>query len=205
MIWNENKKTVVDVVFVLDVSGSMKENSKMLIDGFNENIQDMRADKNPVDYRVTLITFSNSSFVQYSKRPLSEVTPLTSLFCDGGTALFDAVGDAVMQLSDSERVMIIVITDGENNSSRRYSLESVKKMVEEKQNKKWAFTFLGASLANWSGGQTLGFKTSNFMSFDGDYSRGFDAAKFMRTSYSLKVVANAADVNDDLLKGFEKK
>jgi len=90
--------------------------------------------------------------------PLSKVPLLghENFVPRGGTPLFDAVGTVIDQLGDElrslkeserpERVIVVVITDGEENTSTRYSQEQVAGMVKHQQDKySWNFIFLGAN------------------------------------------------------------
>jgi len=69
----------------------------------------------------------------------------------GMTALLDAVGKAIsttaQHLKDKDNVIFIINTDGEENSSKEYNNEQIKKLIEEKQaTKKWNFMFFGVNV-----------------------------------------------------------
>ena len=130
---NEN---LTDLVFILDRSGSMRGREQDTIGGFNGMIEKQKALAG--EARVTTVLFDSVSKVLYSRASLRDVKPLTEkeYYAHGSTALLDAVGTAIdvvgAQLRDTAeaerpaKVIVIITTDGEENSSREYSLEQVK-------------------------------------------------------------------------------
>src|SRR5690242_9883315 len=112
--------TRIVVAAVLDESGSMYGRRNQVISGYNEYIDSLRRQKN-VEYRVSLTKFNTVSTIVYANRPLSEVPPLNAsgFIPNGGTALVDAVGDTISSLvvRPNEAALILVMTDGEENSS----------------------------------------------------------------------------------------
>lgn len=95
--------------------------------------------------------------------------PTYELHPRGNTALLDAVGRAITEtgqwlksLDEPERpehVFFVVQTDGEENSSKDFRLDAVKRMVEEQTNVyKWNFVFLGMGPDTFAQGVSLGFQ-----------------------------------------------
>ncbi|MBR5163275.1 MAG: VWA domain-containing protein [Clostridia bacterium] len=151
------KKGLTEMVFILDKSGSMSGLESDTIGGFNGMIDKQK--KAEGEALVSTVLFSNRSSVLHDRVPLSEIGPMTDkdYFVGGCTALIDAMGDAIHHISNvhkyareedvPEHTVFVIITDGMENSSRRYSSEEVKKMVEERKEKKgWEFLFLGANI-----------------------------------------------------------
>lgn len=74
----------------------------------------------------------------------------------GSTSLLDAIGLTIQKLVSvqkntaeeyrAEKVMFVIITDGEENSSREFSADRVKKMIETEKKYGWEFVFLGANI-----------------------------------------------------------
>jgi uncharacterized protein YegL len=85
----------------------------------------------------------------------------------GATALVDAIGRTIITMSekiekmgDSEKptkVIVAIVTDGLENASHEFTIEKVKKLVEEKQTLGWDFIFLGADLNTIQTAQSYGF------------------------------------------------
>lgn len=151
------KKDLTEIVFILDRSGSMCGLERDTIGGFNSLIgKEKREDGEAV---VSTVLFSDSSTVIHNRIRIEDVPLMTEkeYFAGGSTALIDALGDAVTHivnvhrsLRDEERpekTMFVIITDGMENASRRWSTRDVKALIEkEKREYGWEFIFLGANI-----------------------------------------------------------
>jgi hypothetical protein len=149
--------TVTDIVVILDRSGSMLGTTDDTIAGYNSFIEEQ---KNVVGKaRLTLVQFDASSFSAnlgarpgietiYSKLPLKSVPPLNRDMYQpyGNTPLYDAIGYTLDNTRLTGKVVVLIITDGYENASTRYSLDKVKKMITERQDKGFRFVFIGADV-----------------------------------------------------------
>ena len=103
--------------------------------------------------------FDRDSTVIHDRLPLEKVPPMTEkdYFARGCTALLDAVGEAIHHIGNvhkyarredvPEKTLFIITTDGYENASRRYSYETVQRMIERQKTKYgWEFLFLGANI-----------------------------------------------------------
>jgi len=138
--------------FLLDRSGSMQSIREDTIGGFDAFMAEQR--KHPGECRVTLAQFDNEYDVVYTDRPIAEV-PTLDLQPRGSTALLDAIGRLVTDagarlaaLPEGRRpgtVIVGIMTDGQENSSREWTHPAVKALVE-RQTKvySWEFLYLGA-------------------------------------------------------------
>lgn len=100
----------------------------------------------------------------------------------GGTALYDAVGDTVVRLGERlaeldeddrpGKVIILVVTDGRENSSHEYNAETVKALVTKQRDEfQWEFIFLGTAEADaFTAGDNMGFARGSTMTFAGERS-----------------------------------
>ena len=108
---------------------------------------------------VSTVLFDNESTVIHDRLPLGEVPPITEkeYFTRGCTALLDAVGGAIHHIGNihkyarpedvPEKTLFVITTDGQENSSRRYNYETVRRMIDhEKEKYGWEFLFLGANI-----------------------------------------------------------
>lgn len=104
----------VDLVFLLDKSGSMYDVVSDTIGGFNSFIERER-EKNP-NTHVTLVLFDTEYKVLYTRKPIDEVSKLTKneYFADGCTALLDAIGTTINRLDRKVEndVLFVITTDG---------------------------------------------------------------------------------------------
>ena len=167
------------IIFVLDDSGSMQSCRDNTIKGFNEYLeaQKIDAENTGIETFVSLYKFDGSSVncvVNHVKVQEANKLDHNSYNPRGGTNLLDAMGGVMMQINntlsankkaDRESVIITVLTDGEENSSRTFRNTDIKKMVEKAEAKNWGFMFLGANINAFHAGSTLGFNASNTIQY----------------------------------------
>lgn len=146
-----------ELVFILDKSGSMAGLESDTIGGFNAMLKKQK--EVPGECRITTVLFDNHYELLHDRIDLRAVGPMTEreYRVGGSTALLDAIGLTIEKLVSvqkntaesyrAENVMFVIITDGEENSSRRFSSDRVKAMIEhEKEKYGWEFVFLGANI-----------------------------------------------------------
>lgn len=108
---------------------------------------------------VTTVLFDTEIDVIHDRLPLKSVRPMTEedYVAGGCTALLDAVGNTIHRIGTVHKyarpedvpahTLVVIITDGEENSSRFYDYEDVRHMVEREKSKYgWEFIFLGANM-----------------------------------------------------------
>jgi len=151
------KKNLTELVFILDKSGSMSGLEKDTIGGFNSMLAKQKALDG--ECRITTVLFNHQYTMLHDRIDLRAVSPMTGQeYSVGGcTALLDAIGTTIEKIARvqkstsedyrAEKVMFVIITDGEENSSREYSAKKVKAMIEHEREKYgWEFIFLGANI-----------------------------------------------------------
>lgn len=187
------KDVLVNVI--LDKSGSMADTAKQTIDGFNEYLKGLRADGD-TNYEVSLTVFNNLPSVIYTSKPLSEIDELNSKTYkpEGWTALLDAVVETVEaaeKVAKDRPVLNVIITDGEENSSRKATLNEVKDLVERKQKDGWTFVFIGANLDSFAEGSKLGVAQYNTVNYvQGQEMNMYKDLWAATTRYSLMASAS---------------
>ncbi len=151
------RKNFMEIIFILDRSGSMGGLEKDVIGGFNAFIEKQKEQK--VEGAVTLVLFDDKTETVFDRENLRTTPRLgeDKYYVRGSTALYDAVGRTVAEagqklaaLVESERpdrVIVAVTTDGFENASREYTQKRVRGMIEhQKQKYNWEFLFLGANI-----------------------------------------------------------
>lgn len=151
---NKNKTLIIAL---LDKSGSMGSLRESTITGFNSFIKEQKTLDGEAN--VTLALFDTSSIEIYKNKDLRDVNPLVweDYRPGGGTALYDALGDIIdstgselASLKEDERpnnVIVLIITDGEDNESRRFRPAQIKEKITHQESKySWKFIFLGANI-----------------------------------------------------------
>jgi uncharacterized protein YegL len=168
---NQNQKQRVLVNVILDKSGSMASKTSDVIHGFNAYLEGL-AQEDAVEYCFSLTFFDTVVEYRHVAVPLVDVPHLDnkSYRPGGNTALNDAIGATVRKVENEEakhdKVVTVIMTDGEENSSREWSTAGVKALIEEKESKGWTFVFLGAAMDAWSQGAAYGIRTANVTQYD---------------------------------------
>ncbi len=196
------KKDYTHISILLDKSGSMYPIKSDVIGCLNEFIEEQKKVKG-------ILTVSFSTFNEFyselnSFTDLTAFEPLTerSYRCTGGTALLDSfakviddTGTYLSKLDDSEKpekVLIVVITDGEENSSIEISSEVLKEKVEHQKAKyNWQFIYLGANQDAFSVGQSIGVNGANYSTDKIGIRKLFKAHSKSFTSYRGADVSGA--------------
>lgn len=173
-------KTIVN--FILDKSGSMYETKEATISGFNEYIQTLKSKNKEKDKILFSLTLFNTSILQkYVAIPLKEVEKLTkeSYSPDGFTALYDAVVETVEKVNEkAEEIkgevkhLVVIMTDGQENSSVRHNEKCLKDLIEKLKEKNWTFVFLGANQDSWATTCDWGLAIANTANWDNSTVRG---------------------------------
>lgn len=161
-------KTVVS--FILDKSSSMGMVQDATISGFNEYIDTLKKDKKG-DYSFTLTLFDTEITTPIEGVPLKKVEPLTrsSYRPSGCTALYDAVCRTIndLDVSKKDSSLVIIMTDGEENSSREYNEQKMKDIIKKLEKKgNWTFVFLGANQDSYAKASQFGFNRSNVSNYN---------------------------------------
>jgi hypothetical protein len=141
--------------------------------GFNAFVEDQR--KQPGEARVTLAQFDTDYEVVYSNRPIGDVGRL-ELRPRGMTALYDSLGrlitdvgaelNATPEPDRPGKVIVLVMTDGHENSSREWTHRAVRKAIGRQEHVySWEFIFLGANMDAIAIGQQLGFAADRSMTY----------------------------------------
>lgn len=190
----KNKKETL-IAFILDKSGSMCSCKEATISGFNEYINDLKKDKKN-KYSMSLTLFDTVVDNKYTNKELKEVELLDTKSYDpnGSTALYDAVFSTINKtekvLNKDQKVLCIIMTDGEENASREVTDKEVFKKIDElKKTKKWSFVFLGANQDSWIMGQKFGMSkncVSNFNSTERGSATAFTVMSAQTISFACE-------------------
>lgn len=162
----------IELVLVLDKSGSMQGLESDTIGGFNSMIKKQKALDVPV--RVTAVLFNDKTDVLYESRSIHSVHALTEKEYEvgGTTALLDAVGSTILNVDQKgnikkgTKVIFVIITDGMENASREFTKTKVKQMISDKQEKSgWDFIYLGANIDAAEEAGAIGVKKANAVTY----------------------------------------
>ena len=164
-----NKKNTVDVVCIVDKSGSMINLVEDTIGGFNNFLKEQQAV--PGKAKLTLALFSDTYDPVYDRVPIKEAKELTKETYKpfGFTALLYAITETINSVKSKQKkrtpTIVTIITDGLENYSpnfgEEYSREQTKKLIERMQEDHgWQFHFLGANIDAFKEAGSLGISSA---------------------------------------------
>lgn len=197
------KKGLTEIICILDRSGSMSNIIDDSIGGLNEFLDKQR--ELPGEARVTIVLFDNDTEILYNNMDIKYIPKITKdvYYPRGMTALYDAmcktvddVGVRLRKTRESQRpekVIVVVITDGQENASRYFKdVEMVREKVTHQTEKySWNFVFLAANQDAFSSGAALGISGANILNYRND-STGTYSAYSTITNY----VSSARGIDD---------
>lgn len=185
---------LTELVFILDKSGSMAGLEGDTIGGFNSMLRKQQELEG--ECRITTVLFDNNYELLHDRIDVRAVSPITETEYNvgGSTALLDAMGRTIKNIAKTQKrtatkyrtqhVMFVIITDGYENASKKYSSDQVKRMVERKTEAfGWEFIYLGANIDAVETAQQMGIRADRAQDFHAD-----DAG----IRLSMKVVSEAA-------------
>ena len=169
----QEKPSRIELVMILDRSGSMHGLEADTIGGFNAMIE--KEKKLGIDVRVTTVLFNDKIDRLYEHRAIQSVRPLTERTYETGgtTALLDAVGDTILRMEQSgaadrqgTKVIVVIITDGMENASTEFTKAKIKELISDKQEKAgWDFIYLGANIDAAEEADAIGVRKANAVTY----------------------------------------
>lgn len=207
------KKDLTEVVFILDRSGSMFHMVQDTIGGFNSMLEKQK--KETGEALISTVLFSSDSAVLHDRADIRTVKPMTEkeYQVGGNTALIDAIGGAVHHIGNvhkyarpedvPEHTIFIIITDGMENASRRYTSDQVKHMIQRQKEKYgWEFLFLGANIDAVETAAHFGIDADRATNYHND-ARGQEL-NYMGVSDAISSVRSHAPLMADWKSRIEK-
>lgn len=175
--WKKWNKKLTLVGIVLDKSGSMLSIKKQAIDGFNEQLDELKdrvTDTHVI--KVTTTLFGSTIEKQTSLKDAEDVLPMTakSYRPSGMTAMYDAVGETIRALQEyhvpvgtNVAYLLVIVSDGMENYSKEYNSSSIRQLVTQCQDTgKWTFVYIGANQDLSKVSESLNIPILNTMSFE---------------------------------------
>lgn len=195
----EQKHQIFNLI-ILDESGSMQSIKQATISGFNEVVQTVKGMELQFpeqEHFISLVTFNGLGIkTLLFNEPVSKLELIDGekYQPDSMTPLFDAMGSSMLRLRKvtdaltAYNVLVTILTDGQENASREFSGEAIKKMIDELSMKNWTFTYIGANhdVVDFA----LKISITNTMKFEAneaDMKQMFDKEKRARMNYSQNI------------------
>jgi len=193
------KKLRTLICAILDESGSMGPKRADVIGGFNTFLNEQKA-LQVDDLSMVLAKFNTVVSLVHKAVPIVDVKPLTpeSYTPGGQTALFDAIAQGV-KLADGEtfdRAVCLIMTDGEENSSRETTKEQVAAIIKEHEARgNWTFAYIGENPERWA--RETGTSVRSTAQYNhGDPGASFDIARRATSAYRASDAAQSQDFID---------
>lgn len=172
---------MVDIIFLLDESASMYPYAKYYIRGVNTLIA-TQTQENPQS-NFTMIKFNSRLETLCFESKMSTLPEFTSEFYkpSGITALYDAIGYAIKlkHSNNMTNTIVIILTDGEDNHSQHYTLETISQQILYMQQRGWVFVYVAANQKAQIIGERLGIRT---------------CVRYNETEKSISDVVNACNI-----------
>ena len=203
------KENLTDITLVVDRSGSMNAIREDAEGGVNAFIA-QQADQ-PGQALLTLVQFDTEYEFIHRGLPV-EQAPAYQLAPRGATALLDAVGRAVNEtgqrlaaMPEPQRpglVVFVVMTDGQENSSREFTKAQIRQMIErQERDYNWHFTFLGADQDAFDEARQLGIRATGAANF----AKGKVAAAYAATGAKLSRMRRASAAGETVDNDFTQE
>ena len=191
----EKKLNQTEIVVILDRSGSMSSIAKATVENFNKFLNEQKNAEG--EAFVTLVQFDDRYELNYKSTPIKDVNDLVygeTYQPRGSTALHDAIGKTINELEKTDRdIIMVIITDGEENASREYKGNAIKNIIEQKEKDNWKFVYLGANQDAISVGGAMGMSDKSTLSWaTNDNSIGATYAAFSSNTRSYRSAKTAS-------------
>ena len=201
-----------ELVFILDKSGSMAGKESDTIGGFNALLKKQKAEEG-LAY-VTTVLFDNRFELLHDRLDVRFVQPISEKEYRVGasTALLDAVGYTIykteekmrasLPVGENENVIVVIITDGYENASRRYNYAEIRRLIEQRKEMGWEFIFLGANIDAIGAAADIGIDASRASNFYADQA-GINA-NFVSVSSAMSMMREQGKVSEDWKKELDE-
>ena len=200
----------VNICFIIDKSGSMYPSTEDVIGGFNRIVEEQKAIKDG-KVTVSLYTFNEKVTEEYLGVDINDIKKF-EYAAGGSTAMNDGIGTGIYKVGQwlhkmdengeemPGKTLVVVMTDGMENSSREYTLKQVQDMIKEQTDKySWEFMYQGTDITTSKTADELGFKFKTYGSRR-KLSNNYDMINCAVSNY--RGLANAGATMDEATLSF---
>ena len=173
------KKDLVELVFILDRSGSMTGLEQETIAGFNRLIQQQKEVQG--EALVSSVLFDDRFEVLHNRVSIQKIENMTSkdYYVRGSTALLDAIGRSILKIRKvhkaidesqrPEKTIFFITTDGMENASVEFNYEHLNEYIQlQKEKYGWEFIFIGANIDAIGTAKKFGIEADRAVNYRSD-------------------------------------
>lgn len=195
-------KNWINLVFVIDKSGSMYSSKEDVVGGFNKTIEEQKQNKEG-KVTVSLYTFNEKVKQEYLGTDINDIGKF-HYSPDGMTAMNDGIGTAIDEVGEwlyekdrkgeemPGKTLVVVMTDGMENASREYKLKQVQDKIKEQTEKySWEFIYMGTDITTSKAADDLGFKFKTYSSRK-KFANNYDIINCATTAYRSMAATGAS-------------
>lgn len=168
------------IIMLVDETGSMHRHKPVTISSYNEWLDSNRTKEEEEDHfpKFTLVKFNTVHKLQeFESVETAPALTAENYQPNNMTALYDAIGETLECYKQEKDNIMVILTDGEENSSRKWTREMVSSKIKLFTDEKgWIFHYLGANQDAWSVGQSIGIMDKKFTTTYSADDGGFDHA-----------------------------
>ena len=187
------KSNFIHVCFVIDESSSMWNSVNDVKGGFQKIIDEQKANKNGT-CAISIFRFATTpKEADFIMKDINEVEHILNYNPSGCTAMYDGIGEAIDKVGERlaampeeerpEKNLIVIMTDGEENSSREYCASKVKEMIKHQEEKySWTFLYIGTDISNTRDADNIGI-SRKFATVRNKLGNSYDSINTVMTCY----------------------
>ena len=163
----EMKNNFIHVCFIIDESSSMWTSVSDVLGGFRKIIEEQSANTNGT-CAISIFRFATTpKEADFIMEDIENVYPELAYNPSGCTAMYDGIGKAIDEIGERlaampeeerpEKNLIVIMTDGEENSSREYQPSKIREMIKHQEDKyNWTFLYIGTDISNTQDADRVG-------------------------------------------------
>jgi hypothetical protein len=168
----------IDIELVVDESGSMEDRRQIVVNGINEFIQQQKADLcEGTTCSVSLFFFNHCIRNIFENKLLENVQKITleDYKPSGCTALNDAFGARLSRIQElpvnlDKKRILLVITDGEENSSKHFTTEKLRLLINQTK-EKVEIVYMGSNQDAILNGSHYGASRESSLNYSDEFLR----------------------------------
>jgi hypothetical protein len=164
-----SQKSKLRIIVLLDASGSMQGMKSEAIQAVNLFVKKQQESKTNDEVVFDFFTFNSESRHLVVNKPLAEVNPIPEdqYTPEGSTSLYDTIGYVLDFYKNDHDVLLVVMTDGYDTSSKKYTGKTIKPLLDQRKISPfdWEPVWLGADPTVTQIGTDLGVNASASVNF----------------------------------------